>query len=573
MRVAQWRTDTFRDPQWATIPGWPTTITMISMLGRPTNELVIRDILDRDSQSLLVSTMNSVNIGIMLTTLDHTTLAVNKRFGEIWGVDPHDVVRGEVSEVRRMVANRIPNIDQWERNLEQIYEDVNHCQTDELVLLNPHAVVQRFTGPVRNEIGETVGRLWTFEDITALAKARRISHAVGDLSLLVDPEPKTVYELLTQRVADFYGSTAVLSIRQDDYMSFVSVRGAVEDQARTAGGNALQESYCQFCMSADSPIVIQDSREDSRYANVLPARLGLTRYAGVPVRNPAGQTIGTFCILDWKSNELLDDSDTQLLSLIAMRISSELERERQLQLLRSDLQEKTVELEQAQASMLQREKLAVTGALSASIAHDIRNILSAVSLEIAMGKDHPEQTLQTVQDHLDRFNVLSHRLLSYARPKQVMREPVSLPESFDRVVSLLQRTLEVAKISVVVDCDPELPAIWADQSRVDHLFINLVLNSIQAMKSGGVVKLHAYSEGTQVFATVSDTGPGLSEDHLTGLFKPFQSKRMSGFGLGLYSVKRIVDESGGNIAYSNGAEGGSVFTIRWTHRSDHDSRM
>ncbi len=553
-------------------PG-PIPNRMISMIGRQTNELIIRDILDRDAHALLTSTMNGVNIGIMLTSLDHVTLAVNERFGEIWGVDPHRVVQGEVAEIRDMVAVRIPDVKAWEDQLEHVYSDISRSQTDELVLTNPGLVILRFTGPVRDETGKIVGRLWTFEDITDLAKARRISEVIGELSLLVDPEPSVVYECLTQRIAEFYGSLAVLSICQGDYMSFLTVRGFAEDQARAAGGNALQDSYCQFCLSADAPIVIQDSRKDVRYASVLPATLGLTRYAGVPVRNPIGETIGTFCILDWKSDEILDVADLQLLSLISMRIASELERERQLQLLRSDLQHKTEELAIAQSAMIQREKLAVTGALSASIAHDIRNILSALSLEITMGADDPTRTLNTVQDHLDRFNVLSHRLLSYAKPKQVVREPVSLGECLDRVVSLLQRNLDVAKIHLTVNCASDVPSIWADQGRIDHVFINLVLNSLQAMKAGGDIRITVHYDAVHVIAEVEDTGLGMSADQLESLFKPFQSKRASGFGLGLFSVKQIVDECAAKIIYGRAPSGGSVFTIHWPRRSDDDSSL
>jgi len=301
-------------------------------------------------------------------------------------------------------------------------------------------------------------------------------------------------------------------------------------------------------------LIIQDGSKDPRYAGVLPCRLGLTRYAGAPLKTPSGETIGTLCVLDNRSDEPLDDEDLRFMSLVAMRISSELDRETQLKSLRHDLK-------RTHAQLLQSEKLAVSGTLAASIAHDIRNILSTVSLEIAMGKDQPVETLDAVQVQVDRFGLLAHRLLSYARPKEVARDKVDVAQTLERVMELLQSHLKISQINQMFVVPPGLKPVLADTARLDHLFVNLGLNAIQAMKAGGTLGISCVEGKRHVVITVCDTGPGIPADRMGTLFEPFNSSRPDGFGLGLYSCQQIARESGGTIEVESEKGVGTKFIV------------
>lgn len=445
-----------------------------------------------------------------------------------------------------MVAERIPDMERWVENLERVYASASHVQSDELDLKNPRAVLRRFTGPVWDAHGKVVARIWTFLDITREVRQRRRSQLLQDAALLADPAPRRVYQLLLDEVAKFYDSVAILSIRHGDFMEFRAVGAPAGHPALSMAGNTLTDSYCQFCL-AQGPIIIQDARLNTQYQNLLPLAHGLTRYAGTPVYSPHGEVIGTLCILDDHSEDLLENEDLDLLRLISMRISSELERERYINNLETNL-------EGAQRLAIRNEKLAVTGTLAAAVAHDIRNILTAIQLDRQAGAE-------TVYAHIDRFALLAHRLLSYAKPTQLMLAAVCVADSIERVKQLLDSHAQIASIRLITDVPRDLPHVLADPARLDHLFVNLILNAIQAMGKDGTITVAAREAKGGVEVTVSDTGPGLSEAQIEKLFQPFASSRADGFGLGLYSAQQIARESGGSITVDSRLGEGATFCI------------
>ncbi len=218
-------------------------------------------------------------------------------------------------------------------------------------------------------------------------------------------------------------------------------------------------------------------------------------------------------------------------------------------------------LSATQSRLVHVEKLSVVGALAASIAHDIRNILAAISLECSQSGP-PDEIVRNLQKQTDRFKVLSHRLLGYVTPKVLAREKVDLLETFERATSLLHSHMRIAGVTFVQDFDPKLPMIVADSHRVEHLIVNLLLNAIQAMSTtGGRLELSAKLDGESIKVTIKDNGRGIPENQLDRIFDAFMSSRTDGFGLGLFSCKQIVDEHGWTIHVSSRPSAGTTFTI------------
>lgn len=313
-------------------------------------------------------------------------------------------------------------------------------------------------------------------------------------------------------------------------------------------GNDIASSYCQFCQETLEPTLIQNALETPRFAKILPASLGITRYAGVPLRAPDGQFIGTLCILDHRSDELLGEVDMRLLSLMGMRVSAELERETRIKNLERDL-------DSATQRMIQGEKLAITGTLAASVAHDIRNIVSSIKLDAG-----PADPLLAL--HLERFEVLAHRLLSYAVPRKLLQQPVSLVEVVQRVIDLLDGHARHANITIETEIERDAE-ILAEAGRIEHLFVNLLLNGIQAMRQGGTIKVLTRSSQDKITIEVRDTGPGIPSEALETIFDPFVSTRHDGFGLGLYSCKSIVQEAQGHISVTSKVGSGTTFSVEF----------
>ncbi|HLO99832.1 MAG TPA: ATP-binding protein, partial [Fimbriimonas sp.] len=372
--------------------------------------------------------------------------------------------------------------------------------------------------------------------------------------------PSEVLRAIVDRLSQHYQSIAILSILNGDFMQFHLTAG-LPDQYAHIPGNELRESFCQFCLAARMPIIIQDASLRPEMANLLPVQLGCTRYAGVPIRALSGEPIGTLCILDGHSDRILDDHDLEFLDLLAMRVNSEIEREARIKALEFGLDQTTSELKLAQQRLVQSEKLAVTGTLAASVAHDIRNILASISLQVDMGADRPNEALDYVRGSLGRFDVLAHRLLSYAKPNQTVFEHVDLFGVLKKVVSLVEGQFKISKVNLRIEGADERALIQADEGRLEHLFVNLLINALQFSRAGSNVTMNVECGLEFVQVVIQDEGSGIPAGDINHIFEPFVSTRKDGFGLGLYSCKAIVDDHQGIIECESVVGEGTRFTV------------
>ncbi|MFM9874518.1 MAG: ATP-binding protein [Fimbriimonadaceae bacterium] len=503
-------------------------------------KLAIREISEDFARPLFDSVVADSDYGILVTDLNHKSLLCNKRFGEIWGVEISRVVSATVDEVRDYVVQRVSDLESWRKNLDEIYRDPRAIQIDELTLRDPFSILRRYTGPILDVDGNVIGRLWTFLEVTREVKRRRMLEALHEAGTMMDSSPAVVYQGLVDKVAEYFESWAFLSLIKGDYLEFRVVSG-LNNPARSFPGNDLRDSFCQFCIEQDGPFVIQDVNDRPDLPDVLPKRAGMTRYAGVPIRTANGSVIGTLCILDCLNHDAVEEEDVQFLSQVATRIGGELEREDALKKLEASLDVTLGSLKVAQQNLIQSEKLAITGTLSASISHDIRNILASMQMQLLDSRKTPEQRLDLLGEQMTRFKVLSHRLLSYSRPVEPFQEQIDLHETIMDAVELLDPQARLHDVFIEINLEATDAWILGDKQRLQHLFVNLILNSIQAMGGGGVIRIMTSLSGeNQIEVSVYDNGQGIHEEVLRRLFEPFSSEKPDGFGLGLYSCREIV---------------------------------
>lgn len=665
-------------------------------------KVAIRSLVGSGTEPVLSAILSASDYGILYTDLNHVALACNSRFSDLWGVDPDQVVQANVEELRQRVRDLIPDVPKWERLLEEIYADPYGTYEDEQPLNSePARVLRRFSGPVLDAAGTPVGRLWTFRDITREVRARELSLALNQVNLFFASDPSEVYQHVVDTMSQqFPGAVALLSIQVGGFLEFRAAAGVPAD-APAIRGNEYDQSYCQYAIESKALSTIVDATLDAKYATLLPRRLGLTRYMGVPLHGDGGEIIGTLCIIDSRNGIIFEPEEERFLSTLGVRVSSELarekhvseriahkqaevaDRERSLHMtkevlaamnrglrlmsdemedsarygefvrslvepslfehveleviradgsvyfsagaanvsvtrapqlasgdevlsrslesggrvlgslrallvteltplaqalfdalaeqatifvlttaLKEDLSRTDAELRATQDKLLQSEKLSIVGTLAAATAHDIRNILFALSLELSMGSHEPERALMSVRNHLDRFAVLAHRLLSYSKPRLVALEPLNLNDLLDRVLSLTSSQLSVSNVRSSIAANSPAHHIMGDVHQLEHLFVNLVMNAVQAMEpGGGEITFEIRRKGSSVVTVVSDTGRGMDPSELDRIFEPFSSTRENGFGLGLYSCRRIVEEHGGKINVESVFGRGSTFTV------------
>lgn len=208
-------------------------------------EIAIRPMLADQTLSVLRAILAASEHGLLLTDLEHQSLACNPAFGTLFGVDPHAVVRSGVEELRKKVKPLIADRKRWVADLDAIYADPTRSREDDLVLKRPagEQILRRFTTPVTDAEGTILGRLWTFRDVTQERRTRRMGDVLHDLSTLVDPNPDTVLRHVVKALSKFYGrSTAILSILRGDTLVFRVLEGPVSP-LRFLKGNALRDAY------------------------------------------------------------------------------------------------------------------------------------------------------------------------------------------------------------------------------------------------------------------------------------------------------------------------------------------
>jgi len=242
--------------------------------------------------------------------------------------------------------------------------------------------------------------------------------------------------------------------------------------------------------------------------------------------------------------------------------------------------------------MARANRLSAVGTLAAGMAHEINNPLTAVSAFLQMlpqkynekskDKEYWEQFYRRVCEELDRIHHLITRMLRYSRftgQDEYHFQETHLNELLDDMVALLvpeaKKKLNVLK----KDFDPDLPTAWMDQERMKQVFMNLLLNAIQATDRGTITvrsrRATPGNNGMALEVAVIDTGSGIEEEHLPKLFDPFfTTKHHEGSGLGLLTCHQIIEAHRGYIDVQSHPGKGAAFTVVIPlNPQDHNRRL
>jgi len=223
-------------------------------------------------------------------------------------------------------------------------------------------------------------------------------------------------------------------------------------------------------------------------------------------------------------------------------------------------------VKQLQLQLLERERLAAVGELAAMVAHEVRNPLAGIrgGCEILL-EGYPEGDTRhdigvEIIHQVDRLSRTVHDLLLFARPKAMDLVPTDLHGLIERILHVLRDDPGNGAVEVVRDFGGDVPVIQADGRQMEQVFLNLILNAIQAMSQKGTVTIATRTHGRQVVVTIGDTGPGIRPEKIAHIFEPFFTTRAQGTGLGLAIVKKIVEAHGGRIEAASPPGSGARFT-------------
>ncbi|HSH70514.1 MAG TPA: ATP-binding protein [Deferrisomatales bacterium] len=225
-----------------------------------------------------------------------------------------------------------------------------------------------------------------------------------------------------------------------------------------------------------------------------------------------------------------------------------------------------------------QDKLASLGEMAASLAHELNNPLSSIAFAIHQLLRHtPEDErqrnhLELIERNVERIRRLAEGLTSFARPSEVERYPVDLLPALEQVLVLSEHEFRSRNIQVEKSLSGEIPPVWANESQLQHVFLNLLRNSAHAIgtragqdgQTPGVLQLEVTCGGLdRVCVRITDNGCGISPEFQDRLFKPFftTKARGEGTGLGLYIVKEIIAALDGRIELCSTVGVGTTFTV------------
>jgi two-component system sensor histidine kinase PilS (NtrC family) len=209
-------------------------------------------------------------------------------------------------------------------------------------------------------------------------------------------------------------------------------------------------------------------------------------------------------------------------------------------------------MREMEARMRQADRLATLGRMAANMAHEIRNPLASMAgaVEALTGETltpaERQRLSQIVGRESERLNHTIRDFLEYARPAPVRRVPLDVAALLDEILLLLEHQGLPPGLKIVREFPDSLPWLL-DGQQVRQAVWNLCLNSVEAMPSGGELRVSAAAEGRQLLVTVSDTGHGIPDGELAHVFEPFHTTKPGGTGLGLALVHRVAQDHGGWI--------------------------
>ncbi len=224
-----------------------------------------------------------------------------------------------------------------------------------------------------------------------------------------------------------------------------------------------------------------------------------------------------------------------------------------------------------QKQLLQSEKMVAIGMLAGGVAHEINNPLGGILaftqlIKAEVPDDSPiQKDLSEIEEAAKRCKKIVEDLLSFARPSagnELVSQNVN--SLLDKLLPLLKLKLREAEITIQTDYGEQLPPVWGEANRLQQVFLNLIQNAVEAIRTGGVVTVRTRlaGNGTELYLEVQDTGTGIREEDLGKIFDPFfTTKGLKGTGLGLSICDSIIHDHHGRIEVESVWGKGTTFRV------------
>jgi signal transduction histidine kinase len=455
---------------------------------------------------------------------------------------------GSVSE------KRVEPNEAWMRLMSESRSSFDHPQPSEM-----HA---------ERRILESVGLFKTaVEDkINRLAQAnKRLKQKIFDLYTIFELSRRLnsmldLEDLLSEMLSTLVDQLGIRNIaiflRRDpkhDKLSFLKLKGnspVSPTQTKHWEISTKGELYRLFLSERESLFLeeirgfINDDNPEMKILKELDCKLC------VPLIS-RDELVGILSLGSRKTNLRFSDSDLEFIFVLADHLTVAVENA----ILYENQKSINAELRRTQRQLVQSEKLAALGQLSASLAHEVNNPLGIIKnylriLSENTEKSEPDQrSIKTIQEEVNRIARIVRSLLDFSRPEKEDMIVLDISSVLRESVALVDKEFLKRKITIKQDLFAKLWPVMGDKDQLKQVFLNLLVNSRDFTPEGGEVRVSARNADSRVTIEFSDTGPGIPEENLSRVFEPFFTTKEEGkgTGLGLWICYGIVQRHGGTI--------------------------
>jgi signal transduction histidine kinase len=266
----------------------------------------------------------------------------------------------------------------------------------------------------------------------------------------------------------------------------------------------------------------------------------------------------------WRQPRPFDQATVQLLAAIGQQIGVALERAALYEV----AQRRAQEIERSYAQLVQSEKLAATGRLALSLAHEINNPLQAIQnclhlvLELPLPEERKSDYLKMAREEVERLSVLVQSMLDFYRPARSGQQTADVRAVLERGLALADQKLRSSQVETILHCPVESPIVQAPADQLGQVCLNLIMNAAEAMDQGGTLRIEVEPIDRMIEIRFRDTGAGMPPEVLAHIFEPFYTTKEEGTGLGLAISYTLIERQGGTMQVESELGRGTLFIIR-----------
>ncbi|MCX7678290.1 MAG: ATP-binding protein [Spirochaetes bacterium] len=327
--------------------------------------------------------------------------------------------------------------------------------------------------------------------------------------------------------------------------------------------------FVQACHNQEY-IHVYDAYNDPRISEEIRDFMGVKEFVVIPLIS-MNKSIGVI-VADNKFNQAPIGQDSiDLLSIFAFQAALLIESYNNLHIIKKEMEK----IQEKQEALIESEKLAAVGRIAAHIAHEIRNPLVTMggyarriiqlakdTKEIIKNQDHIIKSASVVLKESERLEKTLSNVMDFSRTSSFIMEFNNINEIVLDTFELLKNLFQERRINCKLNLSEELPLVKSDFNQMKQVMLNLIQNAIDATPPQGEICISTKSNGQNVYISVKDTGIGIPPEDLNKIFEPFYSTKVTGVGLGLSIIKKIINDHNGDIAVTSSKEEGTEFVVK-----------